>query len=266
MKPQRVSLIISTYNWPEALRLCLMSVANQTVLPDEVVIADDGSTSETRDLIEELKPGFPCPIHHVWHEDTGFRLTVIRNKAIAKAAGDYIIQIDGDIILERHFIADHKKMAAPETFATGSRIMIGEELSRKLLEAKRVRISLFEKGLRNKQNAVRCSLLANYYRFRYKKGSPYYMKGCNMAFWKKDLIEVNGYNEDLTGWGYEDNEIAARLLSAGKRKQYLKFRAIVDHRHHPLSSHNRASINESIFDNTIASGITFCPNGLDKYL
>ena len=94
-----VSLIISTYNSPKALDLCLMSVLQQSVLPDEVLIADDGSNEETRKIVEEFKKQSTVPVIHVWHEDNGFRLTVIRNKAIAKASMDYIIQIDGEIII-----------------------------------------------------------------------------------------------------------------------------------------------------------------------
>ncbi|WP_029906226.1 glycosyltransferase family 2 protein [Prevotella sp. 10(H)] len=261
-----VSLIIATYNWPQALELCLMSISSQTILPDEVVIADDGSNKETTDFITKVRKTFPCPVVHVWHEDIGFRLTVIRNRAIARASGDYILQIDGDVILENHFIQDHLKMALENCFATGSRIMMTEELSHKLLKEKTTNITPFTKGLRNRQNACRLSLLSNYFRFRYKKDSPYYMKGCNMAFWKKDLIAVNGYNEDMTGWGYEDNEIAARLINLGIRKQYLKFGGIVYHIFHPLSSHDRKTINSDIFKKAVENKTVYCENGLNKYL
>ena len=261
-----VSLIIATYNWPEALDLCLSSIALQTILPDEVVIADDGSKEATTTYIQEKSKNFPCSVVHVWHEDVGFRLTVIRNKAIVNATGDYIIQIDGDVILNKHFVADHLCMAKEGCFATGSRIMMTQELSLDLLKEKPVEISPFTKGLRNKLNAFRSSLLANYFRFRYKKDSPHYIKGCNMAFWKKDLLAVNGYNEDMTGWGYEDNEIAARLINSGIRKQYLKFYGIVYHIYHPLSSHDRETINADIFNEALDQKAIYCKNGLDKYL
>lgn len=262
----KVSLIISTYNWPEALFLCLRSVARQTILPDEVIIADDGSKEATTNLIKRESQTFPCPIVHVWQEDIGFRLTVIRNKAIARATGDYIIQVDGDVILERHFIRDHLAVAKERHFATGSRIMMSEELSRKLLVEKQYRIGMFTKGLENRLNAFRNYMLSVNFRFRYKRDSPYYIKGCNMAFWRKDLIAVNGYNEDMVGWGYEDNEISARLIAAGIKKQYLKFRGIVYHIFHPLSSHDRETINSVIFHQTVDEKISYCKNGLDKYL
>ena len=106
-----VSLLISTYNWKEALSLCLYSAFAQTVKPAEILIADDGSREDTRQLIDEMRAKTDIPIVHVWHEDKGFRLSAIRNRSIEKAKGDYIIQIDGDIILDRHFIADHLELA-----------------------------------------------------------------------------------------------------------------------------------------------------------
>lgn len=100
----KTTLLMTTYNWPQALGMVLASVSRQTVLPDEIVIADDGSTEETKMLIEHFASNFPQPVIHVWQKDLGFRKTAILNKAIAKATGDYIIQIDGDVVLNSHFI------------------------------------------------------------------------------------------------------------------------------------------------------------------
>ena len=116
-----ISLLISTYNWKEALRQSLLSIFNQTVLPHEILIADDGSTDDTRLLIEEMREMSPVPIVHLWQEDDGFRVASIRNKAIARATGDYIVQIDGDIFVNRHFIQDHIEMAEEGYFVCGSR-------------------------------------------------------------------------------------------------------------------------------------------------
>lgn len=260
-----VSLLISTYNWPEALELALLSVAKQTIMPDEIVIADDGSKSPTTDLINNMKKILSCPIVHVWHEDSGFRLAEIRNKAIIKASSEYIIQIDGDVILEKHFIQDHLYLAQKGCFVSGSRINTSQELRDKLFSKKVTNISLFTKGIRNRLNGCRCSFLSKYYRFRYKKNNTYYVKGCNMAFWKKDLISVNGYNEDMTGWGKEDSEIAARLISSGIKRQFIKFGGVVYHIYHPFNSRERETINTEILEHAIKAKTTYCKNGLDKY-
>jgi len=268
MNPDRpkISLLISTYNWPEALELVLLSVARQTVMPDEVIIADDGSKQPTTDLINSMRSKISCPVVHIWHEDTGFKLAQIRNKAIVKAKGNYIIQIDGDVILERHFIKDHMRLMKKGCFVSGSRINMREELSKKIFSRKQIRIPLYTKGLKNKLNGFRCCLLSKYYRFRYKKNRPYYVKGCNMAFWKKDLIAVNGYNENMTGWGREDSEIAARLIASGIRRQFLKCGGVQYHLYHTFSSRERENININIFENTVATKSTFTKDGLDKYI
>lgn len=263
IKYPTASLIVTTYNWKEALEIVLNSVLRQTVLPQEVIVADDGSRPDTTLLLEQIQAKFPIPLIHVWQEDEGFQLARIRNKAIAKARGEYIIQIDGDVILDKYFVEDHLYFAKSGYFATGSRVGMTPELSTSILSGNTVNLAFYTKGITNKLNAIRCSLLANYYRFRYKKNNPRYMKGCNMAYWRKDIIEVNGYNESISGWGYEDNEIAARFLTLGLQKQYLKCRGIVYHLYH---KHNITITNSSILEDTIASKISYCERGVDQYL
>ena len=112
----KVTLLISTYNWREALSLCLKAVSMQTRMPDEIVIADDGSRDDTREVIDRFRQSCRVPVIHCWQEDKGFRKTRILNYAIAQSAGGYIIQIDGDIVIDRHFIADHLSQMRPHTF------------------------------------------------------------------------------------------------------------------------------------------------------
>ena len=86
-----VSLIVSTYNWKEALALTLRSIAAQRVLPHEVIVADDGSRADTGEMIREMAKDFPVPLKHVWQEDTGFRLARVRNLGIAASTGDVLL-------------------------------------------------------------------------------------------------------------------------------------------------------------------------------
>ena len=95
----RLTLVNTTYNWSESLELVLKSIENQTIVPEEVVIADDGSAVETKEIIGKFQKDSDLNIIHSWQEDIGFRAAKARNKAIAKSSGDYIILIDGDIIL-----------------------------------------------------------------------------------------------------------------------------------------------------------------------
>ena len=259
-----VSLIVSTYNWKEALSLGLKSIERQTVLPKEVVIADDGSSEETKAMIVGICKSFPIPIIHVWHEDEGFQLSKIRNKAIARTSGEYIIQIDGDLILERHFIQDHIAFRKPGSFVSGSRIIMSKSLSEKLLSNSSIKIKLTDEGLVNLMNGIRIPVLSKRLD-NYKNGNIYYVRGCNMAFWKKDLITVNGYNEDFIGWGREDNEIGLRLVHSGIRKRIIKFSGVAFHIYHPEQPRNGLLVNEQLLQQTATNRLTRCQRGLDQY-
>ena len=124
----KVGLIISTYNWVKALSLVLDSVKRQTHLPDEVVICDDGSRSDTKNFIIDLQKIFPCSLKHVWQEDKGFRAAAIRNKGINELSSniDYVVVIDGDMILHNKFIEDHIRVAEKNCFIQGGRALISK--------------------------------------------------------------------------------------------------------------------------------------------
>lgn len=257
-----VSLIISTYNWPRALYLCLDSVMQQTVMPTEIIIADDGSGVATRDVVRHFEEISPVPIRHIWHEDTGFRLAEIRNKAIAASCGEYIIQIDGDLILQRHFVQDHMIFAQPGCFVTGSRGIITEMLTDKVLRGEITSLTPLMKGVRNSNNVVRSPFISSLYRML---GPTRFVKGCNMAFWREDLIRVNGYNEEFRGWGREDTELAVRLTNNGIRQRCMKFRGIVFHLYHGKQDRNKLSANEQLYQQSIREHHTRCALGLDRH-
>lgn len=260
------SLIISTYNWPAALNLCLLSIKNQSILPSEVIIADDGSTDETKELIDLHRKNFPVPLIHVWQPDEGFQLSKIRNKAIAASTKEYIIQIDGDLILHPHFVRDHIHFSKTGAFATGSRVIINEKLSEKLLKEQSIAVNILVPGIKNRANGFRFNLLTRYLAGRYRNNDIYYMRGCNMAFWRDDLIRINGYNEEFTGWGREDNEIAARLLNAGVKKRVIKFGGVVFHIFHHQKSRASLSNNDDLMLKTIMEKLDHCEKGLNQYL
>ena len=148
-----VSLIITTYNWPEALNVVLKSALKQRRLPDEVIVADDGSGIATAECIEEIGETTSVPIHHVWQEDKGFRAASARNKAIRASKCDYLVLIDGDMLLHEKFIEDHLACAQKDTFMQGSRVLLTEEKTADVLSlpANVYRFSFFEKGLKNRK-------------------------------------------------------------------------------------------------------------------
>ncbi|MET3977586.1 glycosyltransferase involved in cell wall biosynthesis [Mucilaginibacter sp. UYP25] len=261
----KISLNISTYNWPAALHLCLLSVKAQRVLPDEVVITDDGSKEETRLLIESFQQDFAVPIKHVWQPDEGFQLARIRNKGIAASSGDYIIQIDGDLILHPMFVADHIAFSEAGTFTGGSRVLLDKAYSAVLLKSNRIKINFYNNGVKNKLNGIRSRTLTKFLSNSYKVNDIYYLRGCNMAFWRTDLIKVNGYNEALVNWGREDNEIAIRLVNSGVTKRSLKFGGIVYHLYHQENNKTGFDTNNDLLKQTIEAKSTFCIKGLDQY-
>lgn len=258
------TLIISTYNWKEALELVLTSVKNQLVLPNEVIIADDGSSSETSNFIEKYKLDFPVPLIHVWHEDTGFTKAIILNKAIAKAKGDYIIQIDGDCIIHPNFIKDHISFATENTYLYGSRVNIQKSHLLNLFKFKQIIFNCFSSGIKKRTRAIYFPILSSLYKSSYQFSKKY--RGCNTSFYKSDFLAVNGYNELFTGWGREDSEFALRLHNYGLKSRRLRYKGILYHIYHQEKSKNNLSQNNDIELATIKNKTIFCKNGVDKYL
>lgn len=261
----KTSLVISTYNKPEYLELCLKSALCQTIAPNEIVIADDGSTTETADLIKKIADSTKIPIVHVWHEDNGFQLCQIRNKAFARCSGDYILQSDGDIIFEKHFVEDHLRLAEKGYFVCGSRVFLTQDGTQKMLAAKNTTPKLKYMESSHVLNSIRIKPLQKFFALRYGK-TINKLRGCNMAFWKEDVIKVNGYNEDLTFWGHEDGEFAFRLHFAGIKKKFLKNGGICYHLWHPESSRENEQAHLDAIKKVEENNIKWCENGIDKYL
>lgn len=260
----KTTLIISTYNRPDALHLCLESVSRQTVLPDEVIIGDDGSKEDTRMVIEKFQRNFPTPLIHVWQEDNGFQLAKARNKCIAKAKNEYIIQVDGDLILHERFVADHIAFARRGCYVKGGRVNLNERLTHKLCTTLQyIRPHFFTPGLLRRINSIHCLPLARYLAPR-KKSAP--GLGCNMGFWRDDAIRINGYDEFYVGWGGEDYDFAVRLARLGNKKLALKFAAIVFHLwHNDLYMDNKEK-NFEHYHSVEASENVRCEKGVSQYV
>lgn len=260
-----ITLLISTYNWKEALQLCLQSILVQTRLPDEIVIADDGSREDTKEVIDQFREQISVPVIHVWQEDHGFRKTIIMNKAVAQAHGDYLIQIDGDVILERHFIKDHVEMMEEGYYVCGSRTKIGPIVTNKLLTDTNLRLKLSQLKLSFVLNGIRSAVLRRFLSKRYARKIDH-MRGCNFACWRSDFIKVNGYNENLLEWGHEDGELVYRLHFAGVEKKVLKMGGIVYHLWHKESSRHNEQAHFKALEEVKSGKLKWCNNGIDKYL
>jgi len=259
-----VSLIITTYNRPDALLLVLRSIELQTLTPHEVIIADDGSGDDTKDTILVFKKTSDLNVIHSWQKDNGFRAAKSRNKAIAKSSSDYIILIDGDMILHPEFIKDHLNNAEPGYFIQGIRVLLTENATKDALRDMNINFSFFSQGIQNRKNTIHSNFLSKL--FSKKKNYLRGIKTCNMSFFKKDCININGFNNDFEGWGKEDSEFIVRLLNSGINRKNLRFNALQFHLWH--NENTRASLkqNEIIFKNAIDNNIKWCENGINQYL
>ena len=259
-----ISLLIATYNWPQALSLVLASVRAQRVSPLEVVIADDGSRDDTRALVEREAKRSPVPIVHVWHEDRGFRLAAIRNKAIAQSRGDYVVQIDGDIVLHPAFIDGHSRFARRGSYVQGSRALLSPDLTNQVFAAEAISLRWYTPSITHRANAVYAPWLSRF--VRGATGALHRTRGCHMAFWRDDLIRVNGYDEHMEGWGREDSELALRLINAGVVRRNLKFSSVAFHLWHRTANQDAVARNHERFERTQRERLTRAECGLDQYL
>ena len=189
----KISLIIATYNKPEYLSRCLKSISELLEFPDEIIVADDGSGQETTKLIEEFKSRFTVPFIHVRQEDEGYRLARSRNNGLLRSTGDYLIFIDDDLILHPKFITDHRNYAEKDTFCCGTRVRLGPTKTAEMMKAHRNMVSFWEGNIQSRLNTIRIPFLHKIITgpgYTYKR-----LRGCHMAFWKDDMIKING----LTG-------------------------------------------------------------------
>jgi glycosyltransferase involved in cell wall biosynthesis len=263
------SLIICTYNWPEALNFVLESVSSQTILPEEIIIADDGSGQSTLDVVEMFSNTLTIPVIHSWQEDEGCRVSHSRNRAIAKSNYDYIIMIDGDTVLHQDFIKDHKSFAQEGVYIQGSRVLLQDNFTKNLFIKNSFRKpSLISKHAKNKLNIIRLpfvTLLLS----SFKSKNIRRIRGCNFSLFKKDILKVNGFNEEMTTWGREDSEFVQRLFNSGICKKHLKFSGIQYHLFHNervVNSQESATANNVFLEDTIKNNLVWCTLGINRYL
>jgi len=263
----RISVAVITYNWPQALELVLRALAAQTELPFEVIVTDDGSQPATRDCLLRLAPDYPTRLVHLWQPDEGARMSRARNRAIAAAQGDYVILLDGDMVVERHFIADHRAFARHGCFVQGSRVLSDAALTERMLTQQRSRPmpNFFSRGIERRRHTLRLPTLA-YWSTRpgMRQGG---IKSCNMAFWRDDLLRINGFNEAMTGWGREDTELAVRAFHVGLLRRDVRFSALATHLYHPTRKHDgQSNPNDHILQATRDQRLLRCRDGVAQHL
>jgi glycosyltransferase involved in cell wall biosynthesis len=233
-----ISVIVTTYNWKEALAACLKSLFAQTDTNFEIIIADDGSRSDTGELIKELARQSPVPLKHSYHEDKGFRAGTIRNKAAMISDGDYLLFLDGDCVVFPHFIQRHRQLAQTGYFVPGNRILLNQAFTATVLQTS---IPLYEQSVwtfikwrrQGKINRLLPLLYLPFDELRLLR--PEYWRQamtCNLAIWKQDFVAVNGFDQLFEGWGYEDSDLVIRLIHRGIKRKEGRFAVPVLHLWH----------------------------------
>lgn len=261
----RCALIVTTHERPDALASSLASIAAQSVAPDEVLIADDGSGAATRELVAQFAVGSVCPVHHLWQPHQGFRAGRARNLAIARSSCEYLVLLDGDMVVEPHFIEDHRAVARPGYWSQGTRVMLDALASQTVLTSG-IRTAAAAPGLtwRGRAYARRLPALS---RGLLRAANTFIaVKSCNQGMWRQDLLRVNGFDEEMTGWGCEDKELCSRLANAGVLRQTLLWSAIAFHLHHPPAARDQADRNRSRWLASVQTGRTRCARGLADHL
>jgi glycosyltransferase involved in cell wall biosynthesis len=249
MRPDRVEVILSAYGAERELRLVLEAYLGQSESGFSLAVADDGSGPSVERLAHEFADR-GMSIRHLWHEDRGFRKARILNRAIGTSEADYLILSDGDCIPCRRFVRDHLEWAEAGRFVCGRRVLLGEELTRAILDRDstpawlenpfRLLLGEARGQLRRAWVGVRQPRLVSRLLSRKQRG----LWGCNTAEWMKDLVRINGFNNAFEGWGYEDIDIERRLLASGLRPKAIRGRGAVFHLYHPGNS---SRINEQLY-------------------
>jgi glycosyltransferase involved in cell wall biosynthesis len=268
---QTISVVITTYNRPDALAAVVRACFMQNDKNFEIIIADDGSTANTRACVESLAQASPVPLRHVWQPDQGFRAAMARNRGILAASGEYIIFLDGDCIPQHDFIARHRALSAPGWLVSGSRILVGEALTRRVL-AENIDVPATSPATRlgwrlhGGLNKVLPSLLRwpdlgrTSTKFSWRR-----IKSCNLAVWRSDLERVNGFDESFTGWGHEDSDLVVRLFHAGVMRKYGAFATEVFHLWHREAVRDQESSNRRVVLERAGTKVTQAAQGLREH-
>lgn len=233
-------------------------------MPYEVIVADDGSGPETGEYVISIAPDAPFRVAHVWHEDRGFRAARIRNEAVKESTGDYIIFLDGDCLVNRHFISDHLALSEKGAFVQGKRLLVGRSLSSSITQREvnsthtMFRLAL-SGNISNLHHLIRMSFFPST-----KSISHRGIKTCNMGVRRDDIYAVNGFNERFVGWGREDSEFAARLFSLGLVRKQNSFMATCYHLWHEENTRDGLERNDAMLEDVISSGTVRCKDGLER--
>lgn len=270
MEQINASVIISTYNAPTPLNLCLAGLSRQHVIPTEVMIADDGSGSATKAVIEKWQKKLPIPLFHIWHEDKGNRKSAINNKAVAQSKSEYLMFIDGDAVPNPFWTIDHFKSRKPHLILCGRRVRLDQRISDTLKESDVITGKLdkffgpvLNSAISGKTKRVSLGLRLPIFLARCFHPRPRKLMGVNFSLYRESFEKVNGYDEE---WSHrrQDKDLDLRLKRAGFTFYPLLNRAIVHHIYHDERAPSEA-VQQRVREEEQSDRV-FCRKGLSRHL
>jgi len=266
-----ISVIVTTYNRPDALRAVLAGLLAQVDRAFEILVADDGSRTDTRELVEATARASPLPLRHVWQEDKGFRAGAARNRAAAAAQGDYLIFLDGDCVPRPDWIARHRALAQRRWMVAGNRVLLSEPFTRLVLASGTPVHQWTEaqwqaaaaRGDINRTRPLRTYSLGPLRKLAARRWQR--VRTCNLGVWMRDFRAVNGFDEVFEGWGFEDSDLAVRLINHGTRRKEGAFATGVLHLWHRENERKFEGVNWERLQKRIAGHEVLAASGLDRY-
>jgi glycosyltransferase involved in cell wall biosynthesis len=266
------SVIVVTYNRPDAMRRVLLDLDRQTIDAFEVVVADDGSTEETADTIESLRSQVGYTLKHARQEDEGFRQGRAQNLAVLQSEGDYLIFLDGDCLPLNDFIEAHRWLSEEGWWVRGTRVDLTERFTAQVL-AEDLSITgwpLWRWGLA--WIGGRVGRVIPFFRVgtqAFRKRSPRKWlgaRGCNLGMWREDFMRVDGFDESYTGWGRQDSDLVLRLINSGVGRKEGRYAMPVLHLWHKLAATTTLERNEELLTEVIERGATRARLGISRHM
>lgn len=268
----QISIIISTYKVVEWLKKTLWGYSVQTYKDFEIIIADDGSGKATKQLIADFQNKYSFPIVHIWQEDNGFQKSTILNKAILESKSNYILVSDGDCVPRKDFVANHIKFREEGYFLSGGYFKlpmdISESISKKDIFDQRCFNLKWLKTRGLKSSIKNKKLTAEGFQEKFFNAitpTNASWNGHNSSGWKKDILAINGFNEQMQ-YGGEDRELGERLFNNGIKSKQIRYSTICLHLDHARGYKTKASIekNQGIRARTKSEKRTWTLHGIKK--
>ncbi|MDR3416871.1 MAG: glycosyltransferase family 2 protein [Nevskia sp.] len=269
-QPGLISLIVTTFNAPQALQRVLECLDRIRDGAFEIIVADDGSGPDTAEVIRRFRQTAHAPLRHVWQPHRGFRAAESRNRAVAASCGDYLVFLDGDCLARRDFLLAHRALAEPGWFVAGNRALLSEGFSRRLLDSPDATARWSARtpagwiGARLRGDVNRLTPLLRLPAGWPRKNKPREWRGaktCNLGVWRKDFLAVDGFDESYVGWGHEDADLVVRLIRHGVLRKEGRFATSVLHLWHAPAPRQGLSDNEQRLAEVLAAQRTRAVTG-----